>query len=536
MHFPENSISRRRFLQAGATAAGVAAFAPSVFADNKLTPHHDWPMANGPDGNFTPRKAGVKLIDDLSKAKTVWTSADHDLGYGKGSASGYIANLARWPGHPGSCSTPIIAGGSVFCSSFRPSGKVWAESLPHLKHEKNARWFKDPKTAAQLKANLRISADDLLVAIDAVTGKTRWKAVEEGKGVNLYMGKREGFAVAPAYHNGRVFSMGSTGRLYAYDAKSGRKLWEKNIGNSHDAIMAEKKRAITRKVLPKTFGWDVSLTVIGGVLIVPIFDSLVDTSLRGIDPATGKTLWERKAATSRYATPAMFREEDREYLLAATRKGKLRMIDPRSGKVLWTVSGLQPTYFALSPSADSVFVNVGSKSKLTGKRGRPFGLLGCYGISPSGAKLRWKMPDKQEFWFENHMDSCARRKVVLRDGLVYCFAANKAGGGRNRTLSILRENDGKILYQQKDLPGPPVIYPIEDRLLYIPDAWHSDRQTLQLYSADPKAFKQLGETWKPPHTATTGYEVAMEVPYVQGRIYMRSRSGDVRCYDLRRGR
>lgn len=532
MSKPSHSIDRRDFLALSA-AFGTSNVLGASFAAKPDAIVGDWPMVNGPDGNFTPRKSGVKLIDDLSKSRVAWKSEDRDLGYGKGSSSGYIANLARWPGHPGSCSAPIVAGGAVFASSFRPAGKVWAENLPHLKNEKNRRWFADAKTAKKLRSNLRIDADDVTVAIDAATGKTLWKAAESGRGLNLYMGKREGFAVTPACHDGRVFSMGTTGRLYAYDAKSGKKLWETDIGDAHKRMESEKKRALAGKIFPRKYGWDVSLTVIGGVLIVPVYDNAIDTALRGVDPKTGKTLWELAGATSRYGTPALFRHEDREYILAATRKGDLRLIAPRTGKVLWTVRGLQPTYFALSPSADSVLVNVGSKSKVTGKRGKPMGLLGCYDISPTGAKLRWKMPDKREFWFENHMDSCARRKVVLRDGLVYCFTANKAGGTRNRHFTLLRETDGKVLFQQKDLPGPPLMYPIEDRLLYIPDAWHSDRMTMRLYDVNAKRMRQSGENWKPPQTSTTGYEVAMETPYINGRLFLRTREGNVRCYDLR---
>ena len=39
---------------------------------------------------------------------------------------------------------------------------------------------------------------------------------------------------------GAVFSVGSTGRLYAYDAKTGNKLWEGDIGPMHQRAEAEK--------------------------------------------------------------------------------------------------------------------------------------------------------------------------------------------------------------------------------------------------------------------------------------------------------
>jgi len=532
----EQSIDRRTALKI--TAAGIVSVGmvdlQQTSAAPATKPAVGWPMANGPYGNFRPAASGHKLVNDLTKVRLAWKSEDSDLGYGKGSVSGYIANLARWPGHPGSCSGPIVADGKVFCTSFRPTGKLWAENTPHLKHDKNRRWLNGKQTARQLQQNLRIDADDLLLAVDQKTGKTAWKAVEKGRGVNRYMGKREGFAVAPAYFDGTVFSIGTTGRLYAYDAETGKKRWETHLGKAHAAMEAKKERALEEKRLADTFGWDASPVIAEGVLVVPVFDHSVDTSLRGVDPKTGKTKWELPAATSRYATPSLYRHEGREYLLKATRRGVMQLIDPRNGKILWQVAGLQPTWFALTPSESHVLVNAGSKSKQKSKRDRPFGLPACYRLSPKSAERVWTMPDRKEFWFENHMDSCARRKIVIHNGLVFYHTQNKAGGEKNRFFSLLNERTGDVLTTTDTMKGTPLFYIVEDRMLYVPDAWHSDRLTMELYTTDPKTLRKLGSEWKPPHTSTTGYEVAMEIPYVDGCLFMRTRAGDIQCYDLRR--
>jgi len=200
----------------------------------------DWPQANGPHGNFTPQQTEAELLDDASQAKQVWLSEESDLGYAKGSVSGYLKNLAVWPGHPGSASGPIVADGLLFVTSFRPSGEPWAENLPQYQNHDNRTANKpfDQEQLARLRQNLRILADDLTVAIDLETGKTVWKAVEEGKGLNRYMGKRQGFNVAPTYHDGTLFSMGTTGLVYAYNARTGDKIWETDIGKAHEAAGA----------------------------------------------------------------------------------------------------------------------------------------------------------------------------------------------------------------------------------------------------------------------------------------------------------
>ena len=101
-----------------------------------------------------------------------------------------------------------MAEGKLFVSSFRPAGKLY-----------------EVQSLYGSSAKAHLEADDLLIAIDARTGKTVWKAAEPG-GFVWGVGKRNGFQVAPVYHDGVVFSMGTTGRLFAYSADDGKKLWQ----------------------------------------------------------------------------------------------------------------------------------------------------------------------------------------------------------------------------------------------------------------------------------------------------------------------
>jgi outer membrane protein assembly factor BamB len=265
-------------------------------------------------------------------------------------------------------------------------------------------------------------------------------------------------------------------------------------------------------------------------------------SLRGVDPADGKTLWEVPGATAKTATPALWCHEGRQYVLAAThgdpnqRTARLRLIDPRTGKVLWTVDGLCNTHFSLAPSEKHVLVNVGSKT--TGHGKRPWMLLGCYRLSPEGARLAWTMPDELEFWHEGAYEASDMRKYLIRDGKVYYSSrARNPDQSMVYAFFVFDEETGEVLFRQRlnektEAPRGQT-YLIEDRLLQVPDASHGDRLTLRLWTADPKDLRALCDPWNPPHTATTAYNVFMEFPYADGRIYMRAKDGTVRCYDLR---
>ena len=104
----------------------------------------------------------------------------------------------------------------------------------------------------------------------------------------------------------------------------------------------------------------------------------------------------------------------------------------------------------------------------------------------------------------------------------------------SRFFNILDEATGKVLHTSDAISGSPQFWAVEDRLLVIPDAAHSDRSTLEIYTTDPADFRQLGASWKPPHENTTAYEVFIESPYVDGLLLMRNRQGQVVCYDLSR--
>jgi outer membrane protein assembly factor BamB len=494
----------------------------------------DWPQANGPFGNFTPRQYGVKLVDDLGQAKQLWVSETKALGRAKGSASGYVSMLADPTTHAGSSSGLIVAEGKLFASSFRPHGDVWTEKQVRIAMD--LKKFTGEKLEA-LKRNTAVDADDLTVAIDLKTGKTAWEAIEQSKGLNRAAGKRLQFHGTPAYFGGRVFSLGTMGRVYCYNAADGKKLWEDETGAlvKPAAELKEKMRK-DRDTLPGGEGMGMSLVVADGVLIVPQYPGGQDVALRGMDARTGKTLWEVPAATSRFATPAVWTHQGKPHLLVATIKGDLRLIDPKIGKVLWMVGGLEPIYYPLTASATHVFVNVKSASTNPKKDGQSWGRIGAYRISPEKAERAWEAPDKPAFWFENHMDVCAMRRVAVRDGRVYYFVQGHSEnpGSCSRFFSILDEKTGEVLLSTTALSGSPQFFLVEDRLLVLPDAAHSDRTTLELYTLDPKDFRRVGQPWKPPHHNSTAYEVFIELPYVDGCFFMRTWQGEVVCYDLRK--
>jgi outer membrane protein assembly factor BamB len=152
-----------------------------------------WPAIHGPNGNFTAPRAGLRLVDDLSKARKVWESEYSDIGVGKCGRRplSVVRELGDPTIHEGGFSSPIVAEGTVFVAHYRPSGDVRFETTGF-------------RLTPFAEATRTVLADDLVVAIDAETGKTRWVAAQKGQGLNIQMGKRGGWGPTPVYHGGRV--------------------------------------------------------------------------------------------------------------------------------------------------------------------------------------------------------------------------------------------------------------------------------------------------------------------------------------------
>jgi outer membrane protein assembly factor BamB len=256
-----------------------------------------------------------------------------------------------------------------------------------------------------------------------------------------------------------------------------------------------------------------------------------------MDVESGKTLWETvDPVMGPEATPAVWTHQDKQYLVVGNLKGELRLIDPKDGKVLWKVTGLPPLYNALATSAKHVFVSVKSKTAPLGGRNKDVQnhvRICAYRITPEKAERAWEAPDLPAFHVWNQKDTCAQRKVLVRDGLVY--------DSGSPFMSVLKEETGEPLYT---LPTQWNIgrqsWLIEDRLVVIPSPSHRQSTHIEFWTLDPKDFRQIGSMYWPEHARAdagqlaAGYDVHIELPYAEGFFFMRGYRGTVVCYDLRK--
>jgi len=495
----------------------------------------DWPSYLGGNNAFS-ETSGVRLIDDMTKVRLLWELEDKTMGFGKAVSSagsgGYAAGTGLAYGGEASL---IVADGTVVLFHTTPSGPTtWAEG-PQRMGEK----------FVEFESFWKVSADETVVAIDALTGKVRWRKTFADKGLNTVPGKRGGFAVTPCAAEGRVYAFGTTARLYCLDLATGELKWERGVEPMHKALedykaQGLKERAARQRPGGRPYGM---LLVVDGVLLAPDWSG----GLVGLDARTGDELWRLRNCLSGFNAPAPVRVGDRRRIACVNRLGELRLVDPRTGKELW-MHPLKSEHLTQPVFGDELLLAFESHPKVSGdqfgksKDPNSAGLLSAWRLSDEGATRAWSAPP--QFLTELNLDAGPRRKVVARGGLIY-FSTHKQEGeqyvkSKAPVLLIIREKDGQILKESEVSGWNPYLW--GDRLITVTDIQHRPRaanpEIWQMYNADPADFRPLGGSWHvngnpPVHKATGGYEVPILEPFSDGLFFCRIQGG-IRCYDLRR--
>ncbi|MFC1582754.1 PQQ-binding-like beta-propeller repeat protein, partial [Planctomycetota bacterium] len=161
-------------------------------------------------------------------------------------------------------------------------------------------------------------SQDTVWCFDAKTGTEVWKQ-SYPCGTGGYPGPR----ATPTVSDGMVFTHSRKGALHAWDAKTGKKLWEKNAANEVGA---------------KRPGWDYASSpfIMGNMLVLNLGKSGAAFNKR-----TGAVLWKTGGGKSSYATAVPVKIQGRDTLLIFGATG-LFGVEAASGKQMfnyaWTTS------------------------------------------------------------------------------------------------------------------------------------------------------------------------------------------------------
>ena len=166
----------------------------------------------------------------------------------------------------------------------------------------------------------RQGENEVLRAIDADTGKIIWErpyaaAFQMNNSTSRH---GPGPKSTPAFAGGRLFTLGMTGRVTAFDAASGKELWQKPGG----------------PVQP-SFHTAMSPIVDGGMMILHVGGNN-DGALTAFDPATGAVKWTWTGDGPAYGSPIIADIGGTRQVIVFSQRN-LVGVSAADGQLLWSV-------------------------------------------------------------------------------------------------------------------------------------------------------------------------------------------------------
>lgn len=277
----------------------------------------------------------------------------------------------------------------------------WPKSLRRVWRVEIGEGYSSPVTAGgRAFVHSRRDPEELVTAVNLADGKIIWQqkytasfqknqyAVKMAKGPNA----------TPLVAGARLFTVGTTGVVTAWDSATGRPLWSKDFSQTVD----------TSKLF---CGTAASPLLSGGLLIVQVGSDVHGGQILALDPATGASRWEWRGAGPGYASPVVFNVAGVEQIATMTDSSVVGL-DAKTGRELWS-----------APFPDEWHENIttpvwtGTHLVVSGTRQGTH----AYALGRDGAKWRaaevWKNPDVTMY-----MSS-----PVYGDGLLYGHSVKRKG-------------------------------------------------------------------------------------------------------------
>jgi outer membrane protein assembly factor BamB len=314
----------------------------------------------------------------------------------------------------------------------------------------------------------------------SLEGKEKWK-VEHGEG---WTGNRSPGAMGSVVHDdGMLYLLSGGGLLRAYDAKTGKDVWQTHLANDH-------------KGKPSGWGYSESPLIYKDMLIATPGGQ---NCLVALNKKTGEKIWASTGLKDEAGhASAIAVEVDKKPTIIHSVAGGMVGIDPADGKFLWRCKRAVGGAACATP----IFAD-----------GFAFGATG-YGNGGACVKLTvadGKVTAKQ-IWETKDMD-CHHGGFIVHDGHIY--------GNHKNGWTCLELATGAKKWNDKGVGKGSICY--ADGMLYT----FGENGRMGLVEATPTGFVSKGEFKIRAKTSTWANPVVNG-----GRLYLRVDS-TLYCYDVK---
>jgi outer membrane protein assembly factor BamB len=279
--------------------------------------------------------------------------------------------------------------------------KAWPDQLQRTWRMEIGEGYSSPVVAGgRVFVHSRRDPDEIVAAINLADGKVIWEqkyqaafkknqyAAEMAKGPNA----------TPLVIDNRLFTLGVTGVLTAWDTGTGRNLWVRDFSPLID----------TSKMF---CGTAASPLMVKNRLVIQVGSDIHGGKILGLDPVTGKTQWEWGGLGPGYASPVVIDIEKNSQIVTMT-QGSIVGLDAKYGKELWS-----------TPFPDEWHENIatplwtGTHLIVSGTR------QGTHAYTLAENNGKWQAT---EVW-KNPEVAMYMSSPVYGDGLIYAHSSKKKG-------------------------------------------------------------------------------------------------------------
>jgi outer membrane protein assembly factor BamB len=298
----------------------------------------------------------------------------------------------------------------------------------------------------------RLDPEEIVTAIDLATGRTVWQQKYSAAfSKNQYAtAMAKGPNSTPVVDGNRLFTLGVTGILTAWNVADGSTVWRQDYSASID----------TSKLF---CGTAMSPMIEGGSLIVQVGSDIHGGRVLALDPATGKERWVWKGPGPGYASPVAVTIDAVRQIITLT-NGSIVGIDAATGASLWSI-----------PFQDEWHENIvsplwtGAALVVSGPRQGTH----AYAIARTGGPPSRPAPEQAEAdkWqtrqvWRNAEVTMYTAAPVFADGVIYGMSNKRRG-----QFVALGEKDGRLQWSTTGRDGNHAsILRQGDRLFFLTDS------------------------------------------------------------------
>lgn len=387
------------------------------------------------------------------------------------------AQAGDWPCFRGPTRDSRVPGVSIATNwKAQPPKEVWRKRI-------GPGWSSFSVVGGRLYTQEQRSQEEAVVCYAADTGAELWAHRDTARFTEVVAGP--GPRATPTFHEGKLFTLGATGRLNCLDAMTGAPIWAADIARDADAKVP-------------MWGFSSSPLVARGVVSVFAGGS-GGKSVLGYEAATGKLLWSGGTGALGYCSTQLSKLGGVELVTISTDDG-LFGFEPASGKELWKYAWpSKGVARVVQPAA------VGDSDLLIGTG---FG-LGLRRVRIAQENNAWSA---KETWATKAISPYFNDFVVHKDH-VYGFTTT--------LLVCVSLDDGKERWRANGYAnGQVLLLPDQDLMLVL-----TEKGEVGLVDARPDGHKELakfkmldGKTWNHP-------------VLVHGKLYVRN-GAEAACYQL----